>query len=179
MYLPLLKRLLLETDKRLLWKLAWNMGLGGMLSVERHKRRLKRGEVFPRAGQVEQCGAGGVWFGKTDPDLHAIDDKVETARAAVQPARRLGQRQRPIHGFSRVGGGCQKLDVAHGVVAAPQRSKRLRPAHAGKSTQPAQQRFCNRHGPAERDARNRCPQRRQGRLDLLHRPGRQSGVFVD
>jgi MoaA/NifB/PqqE/SkfB family radical SAM enzyme len=41
------KRLLLETDKRLLWKLAWNMGVKGILSVERHKRRLKRGEVFP------------------------------------------------------------------------------------------------------------------------------------
>jgi MoaA/NifB/PqqE/SkfB family radical SAM enzyme len=41
------QRLLLETDKRLLWKLAWNMGFKGMLSVERHKRRLKRGEVFP------------------------------------------------------------------------------------------------------------------------------------
>jgi MoaA/NifB/PqqE/SkfB family radical SAM enzyme len=40
-------RLLRETDKRLLWKLAWNMGLGGLLSVERHKRRLRRGEVFP------------------------------------------------------------------------------------------------------------------------------------
>src|SRR5882724_735618 len=47
MYLGMLKRLLLETDKRLLWKLAWNMGLKGMLSVERHKRRVKRGEVFP------------------------------------------------------------------------------------------------------------------------------------
>src|SRR4051794_21551536 len=41
------KRLLLETDKRLLWKLAWNFGFKGMLSVERHKRRLKRGQVFP------------------------------------------------------------------------------------------------------------------------------------
>ncbi len=41
------KRMLLETDKRLLWKLAWNMGWKGMLSVERHKRRLKRGEYFP------------------------------------------------------------------------------------------------------------------------------------
>src|SRR5262249_16717336 len=41
------KRLLLETDKRALWKLAWNMGVKGALSVERHKRRLKRGEVFP------------------------------------------------------------------------------------------------------------------------------------
>src|SRR5262245_36877994 len=45
--LRMAKRLLLETDKRLLWKLAWNMGFKGMLSVERHKRRLKRGEVFP------------------------------------------------------------------------------------------------------------------------------------
>src|SRR5215472_11844598 len=41
------KRLFLETDKRLLWKLAWNMGVKGMLSVEKHKRRLRRGEVFP------------------------------------------------------------------------------------------------------------------------------------
>ncbi len=45
--LRMAKRLLLETDKRLLWKLAWNMGVKGMLSVERHKRRLRRGEVFP------------------------------------------------------------------------------------------------------------------------------------
>lgn len=39
--------MLFESDKRLLWKLAWNMGLKGALSVERHKRRLRRGEVFP------------------------------------------------------------------------------------------------------------------------------------
>src|SRR2546429_9810878 len=45
--LRMAKRMLLETDKRLLWKLAWNMGWKGMLSVERHKRRLKRGEYFP------------------------------------------------------------------------------------------------------------------------------------
>src|SRR5215813_5565838 len=47
MLLKMAKRLLLETDKRLLWKLAWNMGWKGMLSLERHKSRLKRGEVFP------------------------------------------------------------------------------------------------------------------------------------
>src|SRR5207302_343228 len=47
MFWKLAKRMLLETDKRLLWKLAWNMGWKGMLSVERHKRRLKRGEFFP------------------------------------------------------------------------------------------------------------------------------------
>src|SRR3984957_14760226 len=47
MYLGLLKRMMLETDKRLLAKLAWNMGFKAMLSVERHKRRVKRGEFFP------------------------------------------------------------------------------------------------------------------------------------
>lgn len=47
MYLRMLKRVLFETDKRLLWKLAWNMGWKGMLSVQKHKQRLKRGEVFP------------------------------------------------------------------------------------------------------------------------------------
>src|SRR5947208_2608458 len=47
MYLRMAKRLLVETDKRLLWKLAWNMGWKGMLSVERFKSRLKRGEYFP------------------------------------------------------------------------------------------------------------------------------------
>ncbi len=41
------RRLLFETDNRLLWKLAWNMGWKGMLSVEKHKQRLRRGEVFP------------------------------------------------------------------------------------------------------------------------------------
>jgi MoaA/NifB/PqqE/SkfB family radical SAM enzyme len=47
MLFQLAKRMLLETDKRLLWKLFWNMGFKGMLSVERHKARLKRGEYFP------------------------------------------------------------------------------------------------------------------------------------
>jgi hypothetical protein len=47
MYLGLLKRMLFETDKRLLWKLAWNFGAKGVLSVQRHKARLKRGEFFP------------------------------------------------------------------------------------------------------------------------------------
>lgn len=47
MLLSMARRMLVETDKRLLWKLAWNMGFKGMLSVQAHKRRLKRGEVFP------------------------------------------------------------------------------------------------------------------------------------
>jgi MoaA/NifB/PqqE/SkfB family radical SAM enzyme len=47
MMLSLAKRVLFESDKRLLWKLAWNMGLKGAMSVQRHKSRLKRGEFFP------------------------------------------------------------------------------------------------------------------------------------
>jgi MoaA/NifB/PqqE/SkfB family radical SAM enzyme len=47
MMLKMARRLLLETDKRLLWKLMWNMGWKGMLSVQKHKSRLRRGEVFP------------------------------------------------------------------------------------------------------------------------------------
>lgn len=47
MYLRMAKRILLETDKRLVWKLAWNMGFKGMLSVQKFKKRLKQGEYFP------------------------------------------------------------------------------------------------------------------------------------
>ena len=47
MYLSLTKRMLFETDKRLLWKLAWNMGWKGLRSIRKHKQRLKRGEFFP------------------------------------------------------------------------------------------------------------------------------------
>lgn len=47
MYLRFAKRLLLETDKRLLWKLAYQAGVRGLRSVHRHKSRLKRGEFFP------------------------------------------------------------------------------------------------------------------------------------
>lgn len=47
MYLRMARRLLLETDKRLLWKLAWNAGVKGMRSIQRHKARMKRGEFFP------------------------------------------------------------------------------------------------------------------------------------
>lgn len=47
MLFRLAKRALFEADKRLLWKLAWNMGWKGMRSVHKHKKRLKKGEYFP------------------------------------------------------------------------------------------------------------------------------------
>ena len=47
MYWKFAKRLIRETDKRLLWKLAWNAGYKGIRSVQRHKRRLTVGQFFP------------------------------------------------------------------------------------------------------------------------------------
>jgi MoaA/NifB/PqqE/SkfB family radical SAM enzyme len=47
----MLPRLAMRTfrtaDTRLIWKFMWNFGVKGMLSVEKFKRRIKRGEYFP------------------------------------------------------------------------------------------------------------------------------------
>ena len=45
--LRMAKRMLFETNKRLLWKLIWNLGVKGSLSVVRHLRRMKKGQFFP------------------------------------------------------------------------------------------------------------------------------------
>ena len=47
MLLQMSKRMLTETDRRLLWKFAWNFGYKGMRSVQRFKKRLKQGIHFP------------------------------------------------------------------------------------------------------------------------------------
>jgi MoaA/NifB/PqqE/SkfB family radical SAM enzyme len=47
MILQFARRMLTETDPRLLGKFAWNFGVKGVRSVELYKQRLKRGEHFP------------------------------------------------------------------------------------------------------------------------------------
>lgn len=47
MYLQMARRFLGGTDLRSAWKLAYLMGFHGIRSVQRHKKRLKRGEYFP------------------------------------------------------------------------------------------------------------------------------------
>src|SRR5438046_4841327 len=91
MLLKMAKRLLFETDKRLLWKLAWNMGLKGMLSVERHKSRLKRGEYFPPflyISIINSCNlrCQGCWVDVTEKD--SIDP--ETLNRTITDAKRHG-----------------------------------------------------------------------------------------
>ena len=40
-------RTMRSADPKCIGKFLWNFGFKGMLSVERFKRRLKRGEYFP------------------------------------------------------------------------------------------------------------------------------------
>jgi MoaA/NifB/PqqE/SkfB family radical SAM enzyme len=89
MLLRLAKRLLLETDKRLLWKLAYQAGWKGFWSVQKHKRRLKRGEFFPPflyISVINSCNlrCQGCWVdvaGKqTRIDLETLNKTVDQAR---------------------------------------------------------------------------------------------------
>jgi MoaA/NifB/PqqE/SkfB family radical SAM enzyme len=91
MYLKLAKRVLLETDKRLVWKLAWNMGFKGMRSVQKFKRRRRQGEVFPPflyVSIVNSCNlrCQGCWVDVAAPqqtiDLAAMNRLIGEAKAA-------------------------------------------------------------------------------------------------
>ncbi len=47
MLLPLARRVLTEADPKVVGKFVYNFGVKGIWSVERYKRRLRRGESFP------------------------------------------------------------------------------------------------------------------------------------
>src|SRR5207248_2295757 len=92
MFLKMAKRILFETDKRLLWKLAWNMGWKGMLSVQRHKQRLRRGEFFPPflyVSIINSCNlrCQGCWV-----DVAAKQEIIQPAafHKLVAEARQMG-----------------------------------------------------------------------------------------
>ena len=77
MYLRYAKRLLTETDKRLLWKLAYNFGFKGARAIQKHKRRLKRGDFFPPflyISIINSCNlrCQGCWV-----DVAAKQEKIE------------------------------------------------------------------------------------------------------
>ena len=77
MYLRMAKRVLLETDKRLVWKFAYNFGWRGMRSVQRFKKGLKKGEYFPPflyISVLNSCNlrCQGCWV-----DVAAKQEKIE------------------------------------------------------------------------------------------------------
>ncbi len=92
MYLRLAKRMLLETDKRLVWKLAWNMGFKGLLSVQAHKRRLRKGEFFPPylyISIINSCNlrCQGCWV-DVDHKQHKIE--VDALNRMINQAKQMG-----------------------------------------------------------------------------------------
>ncbi|RMF40719.1 MAG: radical SAM protein, partial [Planctomycetota bacterium] len=84
------RRLISETDKRLLWKLVYLAGWKGFRSVQAHKRRLKRGEFFPPflyLSIINSCNlrCQGCWVDvaakQTKIDLAALNRTVNEAKA--------------------------------------------------------------------------------------------------
>ena len=82
-------RMLRETDPRLLWKISYNFGYKGMRSVQRFKKRLKRGEHFPPflyLSIINSCNlrCQGCWV-KVDGPRHMID--AATLRRVITDAK--------------------------------------------------------------------------------------------
>ena len=70
-------RMVRSTDLRLLWKIGWNFGFKGMRSVQRFKKRLKQGQVFPPflyVSIINSCNlrCTGCWV-----DVSAPQAKIE------------------------------------------------------------------------------------------------------
>lgn len=92
MLIGLTKRMLFETDKRLLWKLVWNMGIKGIRSVQKHKKRLKKGEFFPPylyISIINSCNlrCQGCWV-DVDHKQQKID--VPAMNRMINTAKKMG-----------------------------------------------------------------------------------------
>ncbi len=86
----LIARALRTADKRCLWKFVWNFGVKGVISVEKFKRRLKRGEYFPPfiyISVINSCNlrCQGCWVDveaeRTALDLAAMNRLIHDAKA--------------------------------------------------------------------------------------------------
>src|SRR5437762_10152520 len=71
-------RILRTTDKRCLWKFAWNFAVKGTLSVKKFKRRIKRGEYFPPflyLSIINSCNlrCQGCWVDVEEKDAIGLD----------------------------------------------------------------------------------------------------------
>ena len=87
----LIFRTLRSANKRCLAKFCWNFGVKGMLSVEKFKRRIKRGEYFPPflyLSIINSCNlrCQGCWVDVEEND--AID--LETLNSTITDSKRHG-----------------------------------------------------------------------------------------
>src|SRR5437867_2992606 len=90
MLVQLATRIWKTTDKRLLWKFAWNFGVKGALSVEKFKRRARKGVYFPPflyISIINSCNlrCQGCWVDVEAPresiDLDAMNRLICDAKA--------------------------------------------------------------------------------------------------
>lgn len=92
MVLQLITRTLRSADKRGLARFCWNFGVKGVVSMERFKRRLKRGEFFPPFLHLSITNAcnlrcQGCWV-DVDAPHHAID--LSTLNRVIREAKTQG-----------------------------------------------------------------------------------------
>ncbi len=85
-------RTLRSADSRCIWKFAWNFGFKGMLSVEKFKRRIKRGDYFPPflyISIINSCNlrCQGCWV-DVEAERNMID--AETLNRTITDAKRHG-----------------------------------------------------------------------------------------
>ncbi len=92
MLLQLTKRMLSETDPRLLCKFMWSFGYKGMRSVQRFKQRIRKGVYFPPFLYVSiinscQLRCQGCWV---DVDSPRVMIPVEEMHSLIEKAQRYG-----------------------------------------------------------------------------------------
>lgn len=92
MMLKLAKRMLGETDKRLLLKFAYGFGWKGIRAVQAFERRLKRGEVFPAfifLSVTNNCNlrCQGCWVTPSAPPNELSPDDIENVVEACRRHR--------------------------------------------------------------------------------------------
>ncbi len=87
-------RALRTTDPRCLWKFLWNFGVKGTISMERFKRRVKRGVYFPpflHVSITNSCNlrCQGCWV---DVDAEPESISLEAFNRLVREAKAYGNR---------------------------------------------------------------------------------------
>ena len=87
----LILRTLRTADKRCIAKFLWNFGVKGMLSVEKFKRRIRRGDYFPPflyLSIINSCNlrCQGCWVDVEEKD--SID--LDTLHRTIADAKRHG-----------------------------------------------------------------------------------------
>jgi MoaA/NifB/PqqE/SkfB family radical SAM enzyme len=90
--MQLVKRLMTEPDKRLLWKFAWNFGWKGMRAVEAFEKRRKAGVYFPAflfISLTNACNLScqGCWVTPTRPPREL---SLETLNNIIRSCKKQG-----------------------------------------------------------------------------------------